>query len=93
MELALTTPGRFGPVLLVYLLPQVSKNDDEELCFLKKFGFRKKFNLNINLFVIKIMSLYASTANKNHEEKKSGSSPLEIDKREHSFIKKNKNKA
>jgi len=29
--------GHFGPV---YLL-QVSKNDDEEHCFLKKFGFIK----------------------------------------------------
>ena len=27
----LSTPEQFGPVLL----PQVSKNDDEELCFLK----------------------------------------------------------
>ena len=31
----LSTPGQFGPVLL----PQVSKNDDEEHCFLKYFGF------------------------------------------------------
>ena len=32
----LSTLGQFGPVLLSY----VSKNDDKELCFLKKFGFR-----------------------------------------------------
>ena len=31
----LTTPGQFGTVEL----PQVSKNDDKEHCFLKKFGF------------------------------------------------------
>ena len=31
--------GHFGPVYL----SQVSKNDDEELCFLKKFGFRGAF--------------------------------------------------
>ena len=31
----LSTPGQFGPVLL----PYVSKNDDKEHCFLKKFGF------------------------------------------------------
>ena len=31
----LSTRGQFEPVLL----PKVSKNDDEELCFLKKFGF------------------------------------------------------
>ena len=33
----LTTPGHFGPVLL----PLVSKNDDEERCFLKLFGLNK----------------------------------------------------
>ena len=31
----LSTPGQFGPVLL----PWVRKNDDEEHCFLKLFGF------------------------------------------------------
>ena len=31
----LSTPGQFGSVLLPYL----SKNDDEEYCFLKYFGF------------------------------------------------------
>ena len=31
----LSTPGQFGPVLL----PKVSTNDNEELCFLKWFGF------------------------------------------------------
>ena len=34
----MSTPGQFGPL--------VSKNDDEEHCFLKKFGFR---NLQIRL--------------------------------------------
>ena len=32
-----STPGQFRPALL----PVVSKNDDEECYFLKKFGFRK----------------------------------------------------
>ena len=32
----LSTPGQFGSVLL----PKASKNDGEENCFLKKFGFK-----------------------------------------------------
>ena len=35
----LSTPDQFGPVLLLY----VSKNDDEEHCFLKLFGFIDNF--------------------------------------------------
>ena len=31
------------------LLPQVSKNDDEEHCFLKLFGFIKKLKISIEL--------------------------------------------
>jgi hypothetical protein len=33
----LSTPGQFGAVLL----PYVSKNDDEELCIIKYFGFKE----------------------------------------------------
>ena len=36
----LSTLGQFGPVLLF----QASKNDDEENCFLKKFGFKPARN-------------------------------------------------
>ena len=36
----LSTPGQFGPVVL----PEASKNDDEEHYFLKKFGFRAEMN-------------------------------------------------
>ena len=40
--------GRFGPV---YLL-QVSKNDDEERCFLKQFGFRRPLSIfSVTLFL------------------------------------------
>ena len=35
------TQGQFGPVLL----PKASKNDDEELCFLKQFGYNRSKNL------------------------------------------------
>ena len=37
--------GHFGPVYL----PQVSKNDDEEHCFSKQFGFisNKKFHMEV----------------------------------------------
>ena len=41
----LSTPGQFGPVFL----PLVSKNDDEELCFLTQFGFRYVNFLNFSL--------------------------------------------
>ena len=40
----LTTPAHFGPVLL----PKVSKNDDEECCFLKQVvNFNGTFELKI----------------------------------------------
>jgi len=38
----LSTPGQFGPVLL----PWVSGSDDEEHCFLNKFGFRSLLSLS-----------------------------------------------
>ena len=49
----LSTPDQFGPVLLPYL----NKNDDEELCFLKYFGFSnyKHFlHINCNLVLMAI---------------------------------------
>ena len=42
----LSTPGQFGPVVL----PYVSKNDDEEHCFLKWFGFSLSAQPEIQIF-------------------------------------------
>ena len=39
----LSTPGKFGLVLL----PQVGKSDDEEHCFLEKFGFIQNFRFGV----------------------------------------------